>query len=479
MYHQPHAQTAASPPDAYESLRQRVFGGVHEDDLELPGLEVMPGEIELQSLWFAGAFGDRFVGTRGETVWIRQFGHWNHSAGPDFTECAVEVDGEVRRGDIEFDPDARDWERHGHGASEGFDRVELHVFVSAPEGVEVYTRTSRHRAVPQVRLTREQLQAGLGRPRAQAEARLGRCSTPLAEWPAERIERLIEQAALFRLQAKGARLRRTAACHGSSEAVYQAMAEALGYRHNRLPMRVLAQRLPLARLRGLKAREREARLFGHAGFLSADQHRRAGEAARPYLRGLWDCWWKEQAGRAGQRPSPPWKAAGSRPGNHPQRRLGAMAQLIERWPLVERAMDPARPFEPRLWQREVESLRHEFWSFHYTLTSNARAADKAVALIGAARAADLLANVIYPWREREDPTAWEVYRALPAGLDNQSVRRAGIRLFGRRRDGARFRRRLHQQQGLLQLYADFCLVDDSGCDECDFPERLRDLEPDD
>lgn len=474
MYYHPHTPESASPPSAYDSVRQHVFGGVHEDDLELPGLEVMPGEIELQSLWFAGAFGERFTGTRGESIWIRQFGHWNHAAGPDFTECAVEVNGEVRRGDIEFDPDARDWERHGHGASPGFGQVELHVFLTAPEGVEFYTRTCRHREIPQVQLTREQLLTGLGRSRAQAEALLGRCSTPLAEWSAERIEWLIEKAALFRLQAKGERLRRTAACHGSSEAIFQAVAEALGYRHNRLPMRVLAQRLPLGGLRRLAAGEREARLFGLAGFLLANQHQNASQAARPYLRRLWDSWWKLQAVQGHQRQSPPWKLAGSRPGNHPQRRLGALARLIERWQLVERAVDPSRAFDPRLWQREVEALKHDFWSHHYTLTAAATA--QPVALIGAARAADLLANVIYPWRQREDPKAWDDYRALPAGLDNQSVRRAAIRLLGRRRDGTRFMRKLHQQQGLLQLYADFCLTDDSGCQECAFPERLRDLE---
>lgn len=459
-------------------LLDRVFGGgqVGEDDdggRYLKGLEVLPGEIELQSLWFAGAFGDRFTGTRGEQVLIRQFGHWNHAAGPDFTECAVEVNGEVSRGDLEFDPDVRDWERHGHGGSEAFDRVVMHVFVHAPGGTEVYTRTSSHRRVVQVRLSEAQVRAALGQPRAFAEARLGRCSTPLADWQPERIDALIEQAAHYRLQAKGQRLRRMAACHGSAEALYQALAEALGYRHNRLPMRVLAQRLPLARLRRLGGGEREALLFGHAGFLSSAQHGRSGGSARPYLRGLWDHWWKHQGAAPVARPLPPWRMAGSRPGNHPQRRLAALAGLIERWSIVERAIDPSKPFDSRAWTRELESIRHPFWSNHYTLSAAPR--EQPVALIGSARVADFLANVIYPWRVTEQPEAWEDYRALAAALDNQSVRRAAIRLLGRRSDAGGFRKRLCQQQGLLQLYADFCLQDDSGCDECSFPEKLRDL----
>ncbi len=32
---------------------------------------------------------------------------------------------------------------------------------------------------------------------------------------------------------------------------------------------------------------------------------------------------------------------------------------------------------------------------------------------------------------------------------------------------------LYQQQALLQIYDDFCLVDVSECDDCPFPEQLR------
>jgi hypothetical protein len=69
---------------------------------------------------------------------------------------------------------------------------------------------------------------------------------------------------------------------------------------------------------------------------------------------------------------------------------------------------------------------------------------------------------------------WAEYLELPALLDNQKVRRAVLRLFGDDARGKRFTEKLHHHQGLLQIYEDFCLEDDSACADCPFPERLKD-----
>ncbi len=46
-------------------------------------------------------------------------------------------------------------------------------------------------------------------------------------------------------------------------------------------------------------------------------------------------------------------------------------------------------------------------------------------------------------------------------------------LFGDDPRGKDFTKKLHHQQGLLQIYEDFCLEDDSACANCPFPERLK------
>jgi hypothetical protein len=52
------------------------------------------------------------------------------------------------------------------------------------------------------------------------------------------------------------------------------------------------------------------------------------------------------------------------------------------------------------------------------------------------------------------------------------VQRAAERILGRRPDAARLLRSFACQQGLLQVYRDFCLNDASACEDCVFPEQL-------
>jgi hypothetical protein len=61
---------------------------------------------------------------------------------------------------------------------------------------------------------------------------------------------------------------------------------------------------------------------------------------------------------------------------------------------------------------------------------------------------------------------------LPAQLSNRRLETAATRLFGndaRRKD---FLRTVANQQGLLQIYEDFCMQDNSDCSHCPFPEQM-------
>ena len=49
----------------------------------------LPPELELQALWFSGAFGRNFRLKDGRALRITQFGEWNHGAGPDFAHAAI------------------------------------------------------------------------------------------------------------------------------------------------------------------------------------------------------------------------------------------------------------------------------------------------------------------------------------------------------------------------------------------------------
>ena len=434
----------------------------------------IPSELELQARWFAGDFGKRFVTTAGDKIDIVQFGTWNREAGPDFRDAAIRINGgDPLRGCMEIDLLDRSWETHGHATNPAFDETVLHVFVERSDR-EFFTRTRSNRNVPQVHID----PAGL--PDAFNAniplARPGRCQAPLKDLPEERVRSVLDAAAQFRLRQKAACIRHKIDSRGRDEVLFQELATALGYKENKLPFTLITQRLPLKSLREAMS-DIESMLFGMAGFLHAADLDIYKKSTREYVRRLWDGWWpyRDKLQRL-ILPGEIWRLSSTRPLNHPQRRLAALAILARDWPRLQRALgkssvSAAKHFFP--------TLDHPFWNFHYTLTS--KAASKKMALIGEARVADILANVLFPfWLAHDlDPSGslvknvWAEYEKLPAQLSNRRLETGVTRLFGADPRRKQFLKTVAHQQGLLQIYEDFCMRDNSDCAQCPFPEQMN------
>ncbi len=425
-----------------------------------------PTELELQARWFAGDFGKQFQSTAGDEIEIVQFGTWNREAGPDFTDSAVRINGgEPVRGSIEFDLSDRSWEAHGHASNPAFDDAVLHVFVNAG-AQQFFTRTSAHRNVPQVRVDPAALADAFvaGVPLAHA----GRCQAPLSGLPEERVNGILDAAAQFRLRRKAARLQRIATDRGRDEALFQELAAALGYKQNKLPFTLLAQRLPLRTLRE-RADDAEALLFGTAGFLDAGDLAKYEQQARGYVRTLWDRWWPHRD--AMQRlilPHKLWNFGGARPLNHPQRRLAALAVIARQWPAFSRSLEGN---DASAIQHFFTELHHPFWDFHYTLIAERSATG--MALVGETRITEILANVVFPWWSAGSTDHTGEYGKLRARLTNRRVETAATRLFGNDERRSTFMKTVAHQQGLLQIYEDFCMQDSSDCSRCPFPEQMQ------
>src|SRR4051812_8760829 len=369
----------------YSELRD--CARIHERAL-FPVLRT-PSELELQARWFAGDFGRRFTSVTGDEIEIVQLGTWNREAGPDFSDAAIRINGsEPVCGPIEFDLADRNWETHGHSTNSAFDDAILHVFVEQSDRA-FFTRTKSNRNVPQVRVDPAALPDKFSAiiPLAQP----GRCQAPLKDLPQDRLESILTAASRFRLQRKAARIRTIAENHRRDAALFQEIAAALGYKQNKLAFTLLAQRLLLASLRK-EPKDLEAILFGVAGFLTAPDLGAYPDETRSYVRNLWDRWWPHRD--AMQRlvlPAKLWRLGGARPLNHPQRRLGALAILAQQWSGFLKALARQKPKTAHDFFLE---LRHPFWSFHYTLTS--QPASQEMAIIGDSRVADILANVLLP-----------------------------------------------------------------------------------
>jgi hypothetical protein len=434
----------------------------------------IPSESELQARWFSGDFGKHFVSTAGEKIEVVQFGTWNREAGPDFREAAIRINGgDPIRGCIEIDLLDRSWETHGHATNAAFDDTVLHVFVERSDR-EFFTRTTSNRNVPQVQLDPAVLPDSFS---ANIPlARPGRCQAPLKDLPEERVSSALGAAAQFRLRQKAARIRHKIDSRGRDEVLFQELAAALGYKENKLPFTLITQRLPLKSLRQT-ASDIESMLFGVAGFLDGANLDVYRKSARDYVRQLWDRWWPHRDPlRRLILPAKTWRLSSTRPVNHPQRRLAALAVLAHDWPRVQRSSGKSSVQAARNF---FQTLDHPFWNFHYTLTSKATA--RKMALVGEARVADILANVLFPfWLAHDlDPSAslgqalWAEYAKLPAQLSNRRLETGATRLFGNDPRRHQFLKTMVNQQGLLQIYEDFCMRDNSDCAHCPLPEQMK------
>ncbi len=465
----------------YAALLTSPDGMLREAPAET--LDSEKSELEFQAHWFAGDFGANFLtATAGERVEIVQFGVWNHEAGPDFSDAAVRFPDRpgapVLRGSVELDTRAEDWESHGHGANPAFDDVILHLYLRHGAR-QPFTRTSQHRQVAQVQLDRRQLDHRPTPPGTLPLAKAGRCHAPLRGLPREKIHTLLAAAAQYRMEAKHRRWQRLVAVRGYDQALFQSLAITLGYKENKLPFALLAQRLPLKVLRA-EARGAMGLLLGLSGFLREPEFNPKPEAqeTRDYVRECWEHWWPQRS--ALERlalADDAWTLGGIRPANHPQRRLAAMRQLARRWPEVRALIDQPGGNLAKDVTRFLTGLRDPFWDHHYTLSSAPMA--KPLALIGTTRATEMLANVFFPLAIAARPARWEEYRKLPTASTNRRVETAVARLFavdaetaGR---GEWVKTAVHQQ-GILQIYEDFCLQDDSNCENCSFPERVGKFE---
>jgi hypothetical protein len=442
---------------AYRSAYLRALepeAALHEDQ---PPLTRRWSELEYQALWYSGAFGTSFRATNGSLVEIIQFGFWNREPGPDFVNAVILVDGTHElKGDIELDLTLTDWDHHGHGENPAFVSVVLHLFLQKG-GADFFTRTLDHREIVQVQLPATGYSLAVP---SRALAKPGACCAPLASLPARKVDQIIETAASIRLEKKSLALRRSTRVHGIDEALFQALAIALGYKWNKIPFLVTAQRATLSRLRS-KPDFAESMLFGLSGFLERSVSPSLQDDT--YLHELWARWWRTRSELNDlMLRSDLWKLGGSRPSNHPHRRLGALAQIASGWSDFRKlTTDLSAAIN---W---FQAVTHPYWDFHYTLQSVATG--RRVSLIGTTRIKDIVANVLFPLLLISGNADWSAFKKMRAELGNTLLEIVCHRLFGDPNRAIEHAQFLYQQQGLLQIFEDFCLNDRSDCRICQFP----------
>jgi len=441
-----------------------------------------PSEIEVQALWFEQYLRPFLTTDDGRTIEVIQPGFWNHSGGPDFTRAAVRFrkddhpDEAVTVGNIEVHLRPSDWNAHGHHADPAYDGTILHVVWEDRSAKSFFPATSSFRRVPQVVLS-SQLVASWAELQPLCASLLrqplpdstpGRCSPVLAGLPAERLLEILRAAGLFRLRQKAQRWSWRRRLTNPEQALHEALAEALGFHANQVPMRLVAQRLPWTKLRGLDHEARLAYLFGLAGFLPNESVTRLQTEPRSWLRKLWEIWWKARGELDyALLPKSQWKLAGQRPLNRPERRLAALAQIVPRIPDL---LTATKARDAKGFGAILAAIRDPFWEKHATLTGSPLRAP--CRLIGEERIEDILINVFWPMVSLEDPEATRSALSETRAAPNSAVRITSQRTLISALKPKQAREAL-VQQGLLQIFRDYCQTDCSRCRDCTFPELVK------
>ena len=473
-------------------------------------------EYRVRTVWLHQNFSTSDLRTSdGRRIQILSPGVANADAGPDFINAAVRIGGVTYRGDVEIHRIPSEWEQHHHDSSPHYNRVILHVVLSAGKPTQL-TRTQSRRRIPllvlypyldsdleSIPIDRDGFSPGMTA--EQLPCRDGNASVP-----ATVLRGWIMYLARDRLEMKMRRfnerllqlidLEATVVCdhlthyigsvsdvlvpqhsHTRNELaslpvweqlLYEGIMECLGYSKNQEAFLSLAQSMRLGTLREFSLEDEHTMmslLFGAAGLLPSTRHVPERES-RHYVRALKHRWNELRPYlRCKILYEGDWKFFRLRPANFPTARLAAMCFLLPRLfhhqgfgRLLRIVADP------HLSIREQRAALHmmfhltpdRFWQRHLHL----RAPTASVGVtLGKSRITDLLMNAVLPitllyGRMFDVPglyqSGFRLYRQipLPHNSSNGVIRHLRHQLL---RDRFVLTTAMHQQ-GAIQLFRRYC-----------------------
>ena len=465
------------------------------------------GEKLVRCIWFDQTLKtDSLRAEDGRPVTVHSPGWWNVEAGPDFRNAEFSIDGgEVVRADVEVHVLAGDWRRHGHDRDATYDDVGLHVVLDNDVG-DAFAVTVGGKRVPQLVLGKhlsadlqEITDAVAPEFRPSGASAPGECAEAVARAGEEWICRFLDAAGDRRIECKAEKFLEQSDTRTPDDVLLEGFMDALGYKQNRMPFRKLARRLPAWELRRFVAEDSsveerairiEAMLFGVAGLLP-DESAEHDEETADYLARLHQNWRsvaRELGGRALGKGE--WRLAGVRPLNRPERRIGAAAGWLAQnlhtglFRGLLNAMEIARSAgdDSAVARASVRGLTDYFapsgdgyWAHRCTFGGSRL--NRFSKLVGNDRAAAVVVNVAIPLmlaearrsrdRRLEEETH-AVYSLMKKLAPNHATRYVSVRLFGSEDSAKKLIKTARRQQGLQQLYADFCGYPDSTCGKCLF-----------
>lgn len=459
----------------------------------------------LRCIWYDRLYRAEELSTLdGQKIVVHSPGTWNLEGGPDFKRAKMTIGGVRLTGDVELHIDPAGWRQHGHASDPEYDNVILHVTLvprrkkpdagdrpATRHGVEIAESPMWDCLADDLKLLKCAL-----RPDEYPYGSVknyGRCRGLLEQFPPETSQKLLCIAGDARMIARHRRFAYEAEKDDLDQVAYGAVLEGMGYKAHTRQFGLLAQRLPYARLRGrvLSAggasgdgvRLTQALLLGAASLLPTP------EAADPpgtreYLADIGRLWREHGFDEPGGSDIE-WKRGAVRPANLPERRMAGAGHVVARSyeggffaAVLDRIMLPGEKKARKECIEFLTPAEDAFWSYRYS--PHGKALEKPVGLIGRDRALTIVVNSFVPLglldartqqsSEREE-LVHAFYCGLPSLPPNNITRLMEYRMFGKS-PKERVARSARTQQGLLQIFADWCSEDPS-CQNCGIVSGLE------
>ncbi len=472
--------------------------------LEHPQTGYMPltprriSEKVVQLLWKNMLFNNGSMKTtNGVSVKILKAGRFNRREGPDFKNGEIFIDGKKISGDIEIHLDAREWYQHKHHISRHYDKTILHVFLSRSEKTApaanrkgeilhelelgLYLRHSLDELEKEIELGDSPVTGRADNPPCRKEF-IKKNETDTAI--------ILDIISEGRMLIKSNRFIDRMESAGTRQVFYEAMFECMGYSRFKREFLTVAENIPIEYLDEIisKNSKLEASVTAQAVFFVSTGLLESAQSTSEDIR------LKEMLAEYGKVnistrvanlfSLSDWSMLGCRPVNYPHRRLGAFSHIATECcdidffrKILLSSLAPRSKVAKMM--RLFTDVSDRFWDVRYNFNRATRLPKK---LIGRDRSISLMVDCVVPFflalcraeHDREmEKNLYEAYYIVPKPSSNSIIDFMVRNLLGKERryliDTVR------HQQGIIQLYNDFCYKAPAGCGQCPLPEYIKDF----
>ncbi|MDP8227557.1 MAG: DUF2851 family protein [Candidatus Celaenobacter polaris] len=425
----------------------------------------------LYHIWDEQHLKDTIRTVAGTKIEILFQGKWNTDAGPDFINSIILFDGKKLQGDVEIHKHEYDWKAHNHHEDKNYNNVILHVVFTNDQNAE-FTISESGNKIPILELQLnldeqiDKLWKRYGqKPFDTSQQKTIECLLVKDLHYSNVLKRILLSLGKERFLKKCKRFSAELYNSDFNQIFYEGIIEALGYGKNKIPFFKLAKLLPFQELKTFMNECKDFNdifciLLFKGGFDLHDYNFSFVDEKLlqrfDKIRSRFDA----KLHRTLQKDD--WNFFRCRPQNHPVNRLWQIAPFIC----------------SALKQGNLINSIIALFSYGDTQTIDARKieADFSNLLsqedhpsIGSSRCRDIFSNIILPvcyvyaQTLRYDTLQnmiFKVYGDLPKLSENYITHYMHTLL----KDGIHFRINLQMQQGMIQLYYQFCAQHE--CDNC-------------